>query len=62
MMMKAVMPVLKDLKSQINKTNKQLASHYRMMSSAHNRYHSLFRQTHEMQMIHQFALLLFKNY
>ena len=38
MMAKAVMPVLKDLKSQINKTNKQLASQYRMMSSAHNRY------------------------
>ena len=38
MMAKAVMPVLKDLKSQINKTNEQLASLYRMMSSAHNRY------------------------
>ena len=62
MMAKAVMPVLKDLKSQINKTNKQLASQYRMMSSAHNRYNSLFRQMHEMQMIHHFALLLFKNY
>ena len=62
MMVKAVMPVLKDLKSQINKTNKQLASQYRMMSSAHNRYNLLFRQMHEMQMIHHFALLLFKNY
>ena len=62
MMVKAVMPVLKDLKSQINKTNKQLASQYRMMSSAHNRYNSLFRQTHKMQTIHHFALLLFKNY
>ena len=62
MMAKAVMPVLKDLKSQINKTNEQLASQYRMMSIAHNRYNSLFRQTHEMQTIHQFALLLFKNY
>ena len=62
MMVKAVMPVLKDLKSQINKTNEQLASQYRMMSSAHNRYNSLFRQMHEMQMIHHFALLLFKNY
>ena len=59
---KAVMPVLKDLKSQINKTNEQLASQYRMMSSAHNRYNSLFRQTDEMQTIHHFALLLFKNY
>ena len=56
MMAKAIMPALKDLKVQINKTQ------YRMMSSAHNRYHLLFRQTHEMQMIHHFALLLFKNY
>ena len=52
MMAKAVMPVLKDLKSQINKTNEQLASQCRMMSSAHNRYNSLFRQMHEMQTIH----------
>ena len=59
MMAKAV---LKDLKLQINKTNEQLASQYRMMSSAHNRYNLLFRQMHEMQMIHHFALLLFKNY
>ena len=62
MMAKAIMPVLKDLKLQINKTNEQLASQYRMMSSAHNRYNLLLRQTHEMQMIHHFALLLFKNY
>ena len=62
MMAKVVMPVLKDLKSQINKTNEQLASQYRMMSSAHNRYNLLFRQMHEMQTIHHFALLLFKNY
>ena len=33
-----------------------------MVISAHNRYNLLFRQTHEMQMIHHFALLLFKNY
>ena len=33
-----------------------------MMSSAHNRCNLLFRQTYEMQMIHHFALLLFKNY
>ena len=46
------MPVLKDLKSQVNKTKKQLASQYRMMSSAHNRYNLLFRQMHEMQTIH----------
>ena len=62
MMVKAIMPVLKDLKLQIKKTNKQLASQYRMMSSAHNRYNLLFRQMHEMQMIHHFVLLLFKNY
>ena len=62
MMVKAIMPLLKGLKLQINKTNKQLASQYRMMSSAHNRYHLLFRQMHEMQTIHHFALLLFKNY
>ena len=61
MMSKAIVPVLKDLKLQINKTNEQLASQYRMMSSAHNRYNLLFRQTHKMQMIHHFALLLFKN-
>ena len=62
MMAKAIMPVLKDLKSQINKTNTQLASQYRMMSNAHNRYNLLFRQMHKMQTIHHFALLLFKNY
>ena len=62
MMTKAIMPVLKDLKLQINKTNEQLASQYRMMSSAYNRYKLLFRHMHEMQMIHHFALLLFKNY
>ena len=62
MMAKAIMLVLKELKLQINKTNGHLASQYRMMSSAHNRYNLLFRQTHEMQMIHHFALLLFKNY
>ena len=33
-----------------------------MTSSAHNRYNLLFRQTHKTQMIHHFALLLFKNY
>ena len=62
MMVKAIIPALKDLKSQINKTNTQLASQYRMMSSAHNRYNLLFRQMHETQTIHHFALLLFKNY
>ena len=59
MMMKAIMPALKDLKLQINKTDERLASQYRMMSSAHNRYN---RQTYNMQTIHHFTLLLFKNY
>ena len=58
MVANTVMPVLKDLKSQINKTNKQLVSQYRMMGSDNNRYNSLFRQMHEMQTIHHFALLL----
>ena len=62
MMAKAIMPVLKDLKFQINKTNERLALQYGMMSSAQNRYNLLFRQTHETQTIHHFALLLFKNY
>ena len=62
MIAKAIMPVLKDLKSQINKTNTQLASQYRMMSSTHNRYNLLFRQMHKTQTIHHFALLLFMNY
>ena len=62
MMAKAIMPVLKEPKSQINNTNAQLASQYRMMSSAHNRYNLLFRQMHKTQTIHHFALLLFKNY
>ena len=62
MVAKAIMPVLKDLKLQINKTDEQLASQYRMMSSAHNRYNLLFRWMDEMQTIHHFALLLFMNY
>ena len=33
-----------------------------MMSNAHNRYNLLFRQTHETQTKHHFALLLFKYY
>ena len=45
MMVKAIMPALKDLKLQINKTNERLASQYRMMSSAHNRYNLLFIHT-----------------
>ena len=41
MMAKAIMPGLRDLKLQINKTNDQLASLYRMMSSAHNTHYLL---------------------
>ena len=33
-----------------------------MMSSAHNRYNLLFRQTHKTQTIYPLALLLLKNY
>ena len=62
MMAKAIMPALKDLKFQINKTNERLASQYRMMNSAPNRYNLLFRHTYKTQMIHHFTLLLFKNY
>ena len=62
MMAKAIMPALKDLKLQINKTNERLASQYRMMSNAHNRCNLLFRQTYKTQMIHHLLLLLFKNY
>ena len=62
MMVKAIMLALKDLKFQINKTNEQLASQYRLMSSAPKRYNLLFRQTHKTQMIHHFAFILFKNY
>ena len=56
MMAKAIMPALKNLKFQINKTNEQLALQYRMMSSAHNRYNLLFRQTHKMQMTRSVSL------
>ena len=53
---------LKMLNANVEITHEQLASQYRMMSSAHNRYNLSFRQTHETQTIHHFALLLFKNY
>ena len=59
MMAKAIMAILKDLKLQINKTNDQLASQYRMVSSAHNRYNLLFRKTHKMHMYWEFKLWIF---
>ena len=62
MMAKAIMPVLDVPKGRIADTNQRLTSHYRMMQMAHHRYNLLFRWTHEMLMIHLFALLLFKNY
>ena len=62
MMAKDIMPALDDLKSRITNTNQQLASQYRMMQMAHQRYNLLFRSMHKMLMIHNFALLLFKNY
>ena len=46
MMAKAIIPVLKDFKQQINNTNDRLIAQYRMMTRAHERYNRLFRQTH----------------
>ena len=62
MMVRAIMPVLDVLKDRIADTNQRLTPQYRMMQMAHHRYNLIFRQTHEMLMIHHFALLLFKNY
>ena len=62
MMAQAIMPVLDVFEGRIADTNQRLTSQYRMMQIAHHRYNLLFRQTHEMLMIHNFALLLFKNY
>ena len=61
-MVKAIMPVLDVLKGRIADTDQRLTSQYKMMQMAHHRYNLLFRQTHEMLMIHHFALLLFKSY
>ena len=47
MMAKAIIPVLKDFKEQINNTNNRLIAQYRMMTRAHERYNRLFRQTHK---------------
>ena len=59
MMAKAIIPVLKDFKQQINNTNDR---QYRMMNRAHERYNRLFRQTHKTFQIHHLALLMFKDY
>ena len=62
MMAKAIIPVLKDFKQQINNTNDRLIRQYRMMTRAHERYTRLFRQTHKTFQIHHLALLMFKDY
>ena len=62
MMAKAIIPVLKDFKQQINNTNDKLTRQYRMMTRAHERYNRLFRKTHKTFEIHPLALLMFKDY
>ena len=62
MMAKAIIPVLKDFKEKINSTNKRLTRQYRMLIRAHDRYNTLFRQTHKTFQIHHLALLMFKDY
>ena len=62
MMEKAIIPVLKDFKQQINNTNDRLNRQYRIMTRAHDRYNRLFRQTHKTFQIHHLALLMVKDY
>ena len=62
MMAKAIIPVLKDFKQQINNTNDRLNRQCLMMMKAHERYNSLFRQTHKTFQIHHLALLTVKDY
>ena len=62
MMAKAIIPVLKDFKQQINNANDRLIRQYRMMTRTHERYNRLFRQTHKTFQIHHLALLMFKDY
>ena len=62
MMAKAIIPMLKDFKQQINNTNDRLTRQYRMMIRAHERYNRLFRQTHKTLQIHHLAPLMFKDY
>ena len=62
MMEKAIIPILKDFKQQINNTNDRLNRQYRMMTRAHDRYNRLFRQTHKTFQIHHLALLMVKDY
>ena len=62
MMAKAIIPILKDFKEQINNTNDRLIRQYHMMTRAHDRYNRLFRQTHTTFQIHHLALLMLKDY
>ena len=62
MMAKAIIPVLKDFKQQINNTNDRLIRQYWMMTRAHERYNRLFRETHKTFQIHHLTLLMFKDY
>ena len=62
MMAKAIIPVLKDFKEQINNKNDRLIRQYCMMTGAHDRYNRLFRRTHKTFQIHHLALLMFKDY
>ena len=62
MMVKAIIPVLKDFRQQINNTNDRLTRQYQMMTRAHERYIRLFRHTHKIFQIHHLALLMFKDY
>ena len=62
MMAKAIIPVLKDFKQQINNTNDRLYRQYQMMMKAHDRYNRLFRETHKTFQIHHLALLMLKDY
>ena len=61
-MEKAIIPVLKDFKQQINNTNDRLIRQYRMMTRVHEGCNRLFRQTHKTFQIHHLALLMFKDY
>ena len=62
MMAKAIIQVLKDFKEKINSMNERLTRQYRMMIRAHDKYNTLFRQTHKTFQIHHLALLMFKDY
>ena len=62
MMAKAIIPVLKDFTEKINSMNERLMVQYRMITRAHDRYNTLFRQTHKTFTIHHLALFMFKDY